>query len=303
MQTTLRAKRFTFAQIVKLSPIFASRMLFWKTFKYNLNLENPQTFSEKLMWLKLFEDVEFKVRFTDKVKMREYMIALGYSHLLVPIIGIFEEIEDIIFEQLPRKFVIKCTHGSGFTIVCENKRELDYQKTRLQLAAMMATNYALRNAEPHYSKIKPRIIIEHYIEPSRSDISNAYKIHCFHGEPKVIELALDHNTSKQQTIMLTPDWNDTGYIEKKFPYEISESKPKQLEELMAIAKKLSKPFTYVRVDLNIVDEKIYFNKLSFTPDACLNTEINEQANRELGQWLELNIEKRKQPISIARSKS
>ncbi|MEK3766882.1 ATP-grasp fold amidoligase family protein [Solibacillus sp. FSL K6-4121] len=303
MQTTLKAKRFTFAQIVKLSPVFASKLLFWKTFKHTLNLGNPQTFNEKLMWLKLFEDVEFKVRFTDKVKMREYMIALGYSHLLVPIIGIFEEVEDIIFEQLPRKFVMKCTHGSGFTIVCENKRELNYEKTRLQLAEMMATNYGLINAEPHYLKIKPKIIIEKYIEPSRSDISNAYKIHCFHGEPKIIELALKRNTRNEQSVMLTPDWADTGYIEKKLPYEISESKPKQLEDLLAIAKKLSKPFTYVRVDLNIVEEKIYFNKLNFTPDACLNIDIHEQANNELGQWLELNIGKRKEPVSIARSKS
>lgn len=254
------------------------------------------------MWLKLFEDVEFKRRFTDKVKAREYMITMGYSHLLVPLIGIFDEVEDIIFEQLPRKFVLKCTHGAKFTIVCENKRELDYSQTRLQLAEMMATDYSLKYAEPHYARIQPRIIIEHFIEPSTSDVSNEYKIHCFHGVPKMIETTVEGSMSKQYKLMLTPDWQNTNYMREKSSLDVAKAKPEQLEELMAIAKKLCKPFTYVRVDFTVVDEKIYFNNLNFSPDACLNLDIHEEANQKLGQWLELDTGKVKQPIAYARSK-
>lgn len=302
MKLSTRAKRYAFARIVKLSPIAGSKLLFWKTFNYRLNLGNPQTFTEKLMWLKLFEDVEFKRRFTDKVKAREYMITLGYSHLLVPIIGVFDEVDDIIFEQLPRKFVLKCTHGARFTIVCENKRELDYRQTRLRLVEMMAMDYSLELAEPHYAMIRPRIIIEHFIEPASSNASNDYKIHCFHGEPKMIEATVAGSMPKQQTLMLTPDWHNTNYMKKKRPHDVATSKPKQLEELLAIAKKLSKPFTYVRVDLNIVDETIYFNNFTFSPEACLYVDIHEEANQKLGQWLELDMGKTKQQVSYARSK-
>lgn len=302
MKLPTQAKHYAFSRIVKVSPIVGSKLLFWKTFKYRLNLEKPQTFTEKLMWLKLFEDVEFKRRFTDKVKAREYMITMGYSHLLVPLIGIFDEVEDIIFEQLPRKFVLKCTHGAKFTIVCENKRELDYSQTRLQLAEMMATDYSLKYAEPHYARIQPRIIIEHFIEPSTSDVSNEYKIHCFHGVPKMIETTVEGSMSKQYKLMLTPDWQNTNYMREKSSLDVAKAKPEQLEELMAIAKKLCKPFTYVRVDFTVVDEKIYFNNLNFSPDACLNLDIHEEANQKLGQWLELDTGKVKQPIAYARSK-
>lgn len=302
MKLPTQAKHYAFSRIVKVSPIVGSKLLFWKTFKHRLNLEKPQTFTEKLMWLKLFEDVEFKRRFTDKVKAREYMITMGYSHLLVPLTGIFDEVEDIIFEQLPRKFVLKCTHGAKFTIVCENKRELDYSQTRLQLAEMMATDYSLKYAEPHYARIQPRIIIEHFIEPSTSDVSNEYKIHCFHGVPKMIETTVEGSMSKQYKLMLTPDWQNTNYMREKSSLDVAKAKPEQLEELMAIAKKLCKPFTYVRVDFTVVDEKIYFNNLNFSPDACLNLDIHEEANQKLGQWLELDTGKVKQPIAYARSK-
>lgn len=302
MQIPAQSKRYVLKQIVKLSPIAASKLLYWNTFKTRLNLENPKTFNEKLMWLKLFEDVEFKRRFTDKVKAREYMITVGYNYLLPPLIGIFDEVEDIIFEQLPRTFVLKCSHGRGMTIVCENKREMDYPETRRQLAEMMATDYSLKYAEPHYALIQPRIIIERLVESSTGDDAQEYNIHCFHGIPKIIESTFDRYTPKEQTLMLTSDWFNTNYLTKKHPFDEVKAKPAQLDELLAIAKKLSKPFTYVRIDLKVVDEKVYFNNFTFTPDACLNNQIQEEDSLKLGQWLDLDIEKSRHPVSVARSK-
>lgn len=302
MQTLLEAKQFTFVQLVKISPIMASKLLYWKTFKRRLNLDNPQTFNEKLMWLKLFEDIEFKTKFTDKVEARNYLISAGYPHLLVPIIDIFDRVEDIIFEQLPRKFVLRCSHGPGYEIVCEDKRELDYRKTRQQLAEWMVTDYSLQYAEPQYATIQPRIMIEYFIERSPSDIATSYKLHCFHGEPKIIELTINNSPSEELTIMLTPNWQNTHYIEKRVVETKPIQKPKQLDELLAIAKKLSKPFTYVRVDLAVIDENIYFDEFQFTPGACLENKIHEQANRDLGQWLQLDVQKLKQRASVIRLK-
>jgi hypothetical protein len=303
VQVLSEAKSFVFAKIVKRSPIVASKLLFWKTFKRRLNLENPQTFNEKLMWLKLFEDSALKSKFTDKVEVRKYISTLGFENLLVPIIDIADRVEDIIFEQLPKKFVLKCSHGSGFNIICTDKRELDYTETRQRLAKWMATDYSIKNAEIHYSTIKPRIIIEHFMEKTSNIAPIDYQIHCFHGEPRLIELILERYTPEEQSIMLTPDWQDTQYMKKIFPNDVTTFKPKQLDELLKVAKKLSRPFTYVRVDLYIVDEKIYFGELTFTPAACLDNEIHDEANMELGQWLDLDIQKLNQPIILARSKS
>lgn len=179
---------------------------------------------------------------------------------------------------------------------------MDYRKTRLQLAEMMATDYSLKYAEPHYAMIQPRIIIEHFIEPSSSHISNDYKIHCFNGVPRMIEVTVNQSSPMEQTLMLTSDWENTEYIKTKFAYDVAQSKPSQLEEMLAIAKKISRPFTYVRIDLKMVDERIYFNNFIFSPDACLFINIHEEANQLLGQWLELKIGGKKQPVSYARSK-
>lgn len=300
MQMLEDAKQVVFAQMVKQSPIFASKLLFWKKFKHNLNLVNPQTFNEKLMWLKLYEDLEYKAKLSDKVEMRNYITTLGLERLLVPTIDIVDCVEDIIFEQLPRRFVVKCTHGPEFTIICTDKRQLDYPKTRQQLAQWMVMDYSLINAEIQYANIKPQIIIEHFIGPANNEMSLAYKIHCFHGAAKIIELAVKGENSEEQSIMLTPDWQDTHYMKAPFTYEAAQFKPQQLEELLVLAQKISRTSTYMRVDFYIVEEKIYFDELLFTPAACLNAGIHEQANRELGQWLDVKSSKLKQAIPIAR---
>lgn len=287
MSLLIEAKRYTLAQIVKMSPTTASKWLYWKTFKRALNLQQPQTFNEKLMWIKLFEEPTLKTRYTDKVAVREFLLSEGLGDLLVPTIAIVDRVEDIIFEQLPKRFVLKCSHGSGFTIICKDKSQLDYQKTRQQLAKWMAMDYSLRHAEPHYANIKPRIMIQHFLGNESSKVPIDYKIHCFHGEPKIIELTLERFTPKEQSIMLTPDWRNTHFIEKKFAYDEKQAKPKQLEQLIAVARQLSQEFTYVRVDLYVVDEAIFFGELTFTPVACLNQEIHDQANLEIGQWLML----------------
>lgn len=300
MQTLVDAKQVVFAQMVKQSPKFASKLLFWKKFKHNINLENPQTFNEKLMWLKLYEDLEYKAKLSDKVEMRNYITTLGLEQLLVPMIDIVDYVEDIIFEQLPRRFVLKCTHGPEFTIICTDKRQLDYPKTRQQLAQWMAIDYSLINAEIQYANIKPQIIIEHFIGPANNEMPITYKIHCFHGAAKIIELAVKGKNSKEQSMMLTPDWQDTHYMKVPFTCDAAQYKPQQLEELLALAQKISKTSTYMRVDFSIVEGEIYFDELLFTPAACLNDAIHEQANQLLGQWLNLNIGKKKQPVSYVK---
>ena len=161
-------------------------------------------------------------------------------------------------------------------------------------------DYSLRHAEIQYANIKPRIMIEHFIVPANNDMPIAYKIHCFHGAAKIIELTVKGEDAEEQAVMLTLDWRDTHYLKAAFAYEKAQFKPKQLEQLVVHAEKISRTSTYMRVDFYIVEDKIYFEKFLFTPAACLNDAIHEQADRELGQWLDVNIPKLKQTIPNAR---
>ncbi|RHW39525.1 hypothetical protein D1B33_01380 [Lysinibacillus yapensis] len=278
--------KMSFPILAKLSPKLSSKLLFYKTFGKKLDLKNPKTFNEKLMWLKLNENDELKTKCTDKFLVRKYISKLGYGHLLIDLCNVYENIEDIIFEELPEKFVMKCTHGSGFNIICKNKSGLDQSKTISLLSKWMKTDFSLLNAEPHYSKIQRRILVEKFLEGNEGQLPIDYKLHCFHGEAKFIELIVDRETGLK-SIMLNCDWQVLPYTEHSIKLEEKLKKPEKFEEMIAIAEELSKAFSYVRVDLYYTD-KIYFGELTFTPSACLETVISEEADYQIGQLLDLS---------------
>lgn len=132
-----------FSLLVKVSPELSSKVVYYKTFGKKLDLKNPITFNEKLMWLKLNEEDSLKSRYTDKYLVRDYIEDLGYSNILNELYKVFDSVEDIDFDELPNRFVIKCTHGSGFNIICPNKDKLNKEETLKQLAKWMKTDYSL----------------------------------------------------------------------------------------------------------------------------------------------------------------
>lgn len=279
--------RIGLSQVMKVSPMMASKILYYKTFKRPLNLNDPQTFNEKIMWLKLFETSELKKECTDKYLAREYVHALNLSDHLIPLYQVASQAAEISFDQLPNRFVLKCTHGSGFNLICQNKRQLDKTATMKQLMEWMNTDFPLANCEPHYTKIKPRILAEHFIGAENGRVPMDYKIHCFHGEPQVIGLATDRFTAKQ-ICLVTPEWEPLSYVKNEIPsVEPPLEKPQQLDAMLAMARKLSKAFTYVRVDLYCIEDKIYFGELTFTPEASMAVNLSEFADIELGKLLHL----------------
>lgn len=160
MSILKRFLRFFFQLLIKKSPLVASKVIYFRTFGKRLNLKNPTTFNEKLMWLKLYEDDSLKTKCADKYLVRDYVRKAGYSRALIDLYKVYESVEDINFQELPKSFVMKCTHGSGFNIICPDKDKMDLQKTIVQLKKWMKMDYSRLAAEPHYSKIKPRIIVE-----------------------------------------------------------------------------------------------------------------------------------------------
>lgn len=279
--------RLFFTYIVKISPAFASKIIYYKKFRKRLNLKKPQTINEKLMWLKLNEDDSFKARCTDKFLVRDYIKESGYSEILIDIYKVYERVEEVDFKELPDKFVMKCTHGSGFNIICSDKNKLDEKQTLLKLKKWMKTDYAQIAAETHYSRIKPRIIVEKYLEEEEGKLPMDYKIHCFHGEPKYIEVILDRGTPFTKCITFNCKWERLPYTEQSMQLNMQIKKPKKINEILEISKVLSNAFHYVRVDFYYINNQIYFGELTFTPSACVDTDYINDAGYQIGKWLDL----------------
>ncbi|MER1987893.1 MAG: ATP-grasp fold amidoligase family protein [Solibacillus sp.] len=282
-----KIRRRIFTRIVKLSPVLASKIIYLKVFRRPLNLRAPRTFNEKLMWLKLKEDDALKMQCTDKYLVRDYVAQQCFPELLIDLHGIYERAEDIDFDQLPNRFVLKCTHGSGFNIVCTNKLFLDQEYARKQLNDWLKTDYSLYCGEPYYAGIKPRIIVERFIGKRGGQLPIDYNIHCFHGEPQFIEVVLDRDTAFKKHLFYTCDWELLPYTEDALHFDGVCERPVKLVDMLEIARHLSRAFTYVRVDLYALGVRIYFGELTFTPAACLDTDLLTTADELLGSYIHL----------------
>lgn len=288
MKLIKRGLRVCFSLLIKISPVIASKIIFFKTFRRRLNLRDPRTFNEKLMWLKLYEDDSQKTKCTDKYLVRDYVRKSGYSQTLIDLYKVYDKVEQINFDELPHSFVIKCTHGSGFNIICPNKDALDIEQTKLKLKMWMKTNYALLYVERHYSKITPRIIIERFLgDKMNGKVPLDYKIHCFHGEPQIIEIVLNRGTSEQKHLMFNMNWEILSCYSCCVNLNERINKPEKMDSMLEMSRKLSMGFTYVRVDLYFCDNEVYFGELTFTPTACLDNYFIEDADIQMGKLLDL----------------
>ena len=158
----------------------------WYNFKKKpLNLDNPLTFNEKIQWLKLYDSTPIKTFLADKYKVRNYIKKVIGEEYLIPIYGVYDNSEDINFDKLPNKFVIKYNHGSGFNIIVKNKTELNLESIKKRLNIWKKSKFGNNSVELHYRDIIPKIIIEKYMDDSTGELKD-YKITCFNGKPEFI---------------------------------------------------------------------------------------------------------------------
>lgn len=254
-----------------------------------LNLDEPSSFNEKLCWLKLreFPDDPLVIRCTDKSTVPDYVSEKGYAELLVNIIGVWDKPEDINWDALPDKFVLKCNHGCAYNIICTSKKSLDRGAAVKKLKGFLKEDFGLVSGEPHYSKIRRKIICEEYLEGNLLD----YKFYCFNGEPRFYYVAETPNGDfhNMRCDFFWPDGTlaDFYRLDHKRFDEVPE-RPAHLEQMLQIAKKLAEDFPFVRVDLMSVEGKIYFSELTFTPSAGIMPFAPADADERIGQWLDLD---------------
>lgn len=253
----------------------------------NLNLKDPKTFNEKLQWYKLYycADNQLVVDCTDKYRVREYISNKGYQNLLTNLLGVWDTAEDINWELLPNKFVLKCTHGCAYNIICTNKETFDFVKAVKQLNAWLKEDFSRFNVELHYGKISPKIICEEFLGEAITD----YKFFCFDGEPEFFYVSTDLVNDRQAEMgffnmdgskipLIRNDYKDIG--ELVFP--------NYLNDMIEVSKRLSRDFPFVRVDFFITDETFKFAELTFTPGAAMMPINPERYDMEWGTKLNLS---------------
>lgn len=231
-----------------------------------INLKSPKTYTEKLQWLKLFYRNDKMPVCTDKYEVHAYLTNLGYKHLLNDIIGVYENASDIDFEALPDRFVAKTTHGCSSNLICKDKNELDWKKWTKIMNSWLKLNVYAFGREWNYKDIKPRIIIEELID---HEPLIDYKFMCFNGEPKYLQINNDYK-GVHYVDFYDIDWNRVDFTYNKYTKSNHVVPiPPQFEEMKALAKELSAPFPYVRVDFYNPPGKIIFGELTYFPGSGL----------------------------------
>ena len=226
-------------------------------------------FGEKIQWLKLNGSLEKYNDYVDKYLVREYIIKTIGEEYLIPLLGVYENPEEIEYEKLPNRFVLKINNGSAMNIIVSDKSKINKNKINKKLKKWLKNDYSKIKKEYQYKNVKRKIICEKYIVDSKNELID-YKFFCFDGEPLFVKADLDRFT-EHKVNFYDMNWNNID-MRESFYKNSNEmvKKPYNFDSMVEIAKKLSKNFQFVRVDLYNVDGKIYFGELTFTPASGKN---------------------------------
>ena len=262
---------------------------FSAVFGRSLPLKYPQTFNEKLQWLKLHDRKPEYTMMVDKYKAREYISEKIGSQYLIPLLGVWDTPDEIDFSTLPDKFVLKCNHNSGLGMcICKDKSTLNLKNVKANLKRGLKQDYYLTGREWPYKNVPRKIIAEQFMKSDVGGLTD-YKVHCFGGEPKLILVCKDRFTSTGLTEdFFDPNWEHLDIRRPTHPNASQAiTKPEELSEMLILAKKLSEGIPFLRVDFYIIEHKVYFSELTFFPASGFEKFVPEQWDEILGSWLKL----------------
>lgn len=235
---------------------------FKRTLGYNLDLDNPLTFNEKIQWLKLNDRTPLHVICTDKYAVRTYVKEKIGEKYLVPLILQTTSTNDLTPEMLPDyPVIIKTNHDSGGGTIVRNKNEINWSEVRSHFKTRLSFNYDYGKGEWQYGEISPCIIVEKLLIDENGNIPADYKMHFFNGQLAFTHVDMDRETDHRRNLY-DPEWS---YIPCSLLYSNGRQieKPSVYNEMIRIGRALSRNFIYVRVDLYVVQNKIYFGELTF----------------------------------------
>lgn len=273
---------------------------------YELNLENPQTFNEKLQWLKLHDRKPEYTVMADKYLARSYVLEklknetyisggvtddeINYNEYLIPLLGVWNSPDEIDFDKLPNQFVLKCNHDSGGLVVVRDKSKMDKSAVKKKLEKSLKRNYYWVSREWPYKDIHGKIICEKFMRDKSSDQGlTDYKFYCFNGDPALLYVSVGlENHATTQIRFLNRDYLDVPFGRSDYKkLEELPPKPKHFNEMLEIARRLSAGISFLRVDLYEIEDKVYFSELTFTPCGGFMPFEPKEWDKKLGEMLDI----------------
>ena len=260
----------------------------------SLDLKNPRSFSEKLQWLKLYNRKPEYTMMVDKVKVKDYVAKVLGKEYIIPTLGVWDNPDDIDFEKLPNRFVLKCNHNSGLGMyICKDKSKMDIEKVKDNLRLGLAQNYFLGNREWPYKNVERRVFAEAYKEDEFGELRD-YKLFCFDGEVKALFIATDRSKGDHAVRFdfFDENFNHLPFTNGHPNAATIPQKPKMFEKMKELAAKLSKGIPHVRIDFYEVGNQVYFGEMTFFHWSGMVPYEPEEWDYKFGEWLRLPIEKR-----------
>ena len=273
------------------------KLIYRGIFGKKLDLSNPRSFNEKMQWLKLNNRKEIYTTMVDKYEVKKYVGDMIGHDKIIPTIGIWEKFEDIIFNELPNQFVLKCTHDSGGLIVCKDKSSLNIEEVRMKIDSCLKRSFYKVGREWPYKNAKPKIIAEMYMFDNATgqldEIEGLtdYKFYCFNGEPRFLYVAKSNFIHGEKNDLLSTydlNWELTPFQRQDHdPLPYKPNKPLNFDKMVEFSKLLSKDIPFVRVDWYEINEKLYFGELTFFPGSGYGEFSPDEYNRVIGDWLDI----------------
>lgn len=258
--------------------------------KKKLNLKKPQTFNEKLQWLKLYDRNPEYITMVDKYEVRKYITEKIGEEYLIPLLGVWDSFDEIDFNKLPDKFVLKCTHNSGGLVICEDKTKMDIEKVKERLENGLTRNYFYYGREWPYKNIQPKIIAEQFIEEERNFISESlivYKVFCFNSVPKIVQVIQNDKRPNETIDYFDVEWNLLG-LKQNYPNsEVHIEKNECIDKMFELSQQLSEGIPFVRVDWYISKNKLLFSEFTFYSDSGFARFNPEEWDYKLGEMIKL----------------
>lgn len=263
---------------------------FWYriTIGKKLNLENPQTFNEKLQWLKLHDRKPIYTQMVDKYEAKKYVSDRIGNEYIIPTLGVWERFDAIDFESLPNQFVLKCTHDSGGLIICKDKSTFDINAAKKRITHSLNRNFYWVGREWPYKYVKPRIIAEAYMEEGDNVELNDYKLMCFNGKVKCSFVCTGRKSQDGLKVTFYDyNWNIMP-LERCYPKENKTiDKPSTYHKMLTLAEQLSKDLIFSRVDFYEINGKVYFGEITFFPGAGFEPFSPKEWDEIMGSWIQL----------------
>jgi len=263
------------------------KIAYWCKMDRKLNLDNPMSYNEKLQWLKLNERNSSYTNLVDKYEVRNFIEKKIGNDYLIPIFGVWNDVADIDFDELPNQFVLKCTHDSGGLVICKNKDKLDINKAKKKIKKSLKHNYYWGQREWVYKDVKPRIIAEKYMVDESNMELNDYKFFCFNGEVKALFVATDRGIDTRFDFF-DLEFNHMPFMQHYPNANKLINKPKGFEKMIELAKTLSKDIPHVRVDFYDINGRVYFGEMTFFHFSGWEKFDPDYYDQIFGSWLQLS---------------